>query len=145
MSGQVKFMRLHPDAKPPMYQTDCSVGADIHSIEDVDLEPGEFRLVKTGFAVELPRSTEMQIRPRSGLAFKHGVTVLNAPGTIDSDYRGEVGVLLINHGKSVFRVCKGDRIAQAVLSKAILMNYRPVKELSSTARGEGGFGSTGKD
>ena len=144
MSGQVKFTKLHPDAKPPMYQTDQSVGADLTSIEDADIEPGQFRLVKTGIAVELPRATEMQIRPRSGLAFKHGVTVLNAPGTIDSDYRGEVGVLLINHGDTTFRVNKGDRIAQAILSKAILMNYKSVKELSSTDRGEGGFGSTGR-
>jgi len=144
MSGQVKFTKLHPDAKPPMYQTDQSVGADLTSIEDADIEPGQFRLVKTGIAVELPRATEMQIRPRSGLAFKHGVTVLNAPGTIDSDYRGEVGVLLINHGDTTFRVNKGDRIAQAVLAKAILMNYKFVKELSSTERGAGGFGSTGR-
>jgi dUTP pyrophosphatase len=142
--SQVKFTKLHPDAKPPMYQTDQSVGADLTSVEDVDIEPGQFRLVKTGIAVELPRAIEMQIRPRSGLAFKHGVTVLNAPGTIDSDYRGEVGVLLINHGTDTFRVCKGDRIAQAVLAKAILMNYKYAKELSSTARGEGGFGSTGR-
>ena len=144
MSGQIKFTKLHPDAMPPMYQTDQSVGADLTSIEDVDIEPGQFRLVKTGIAVELPRATEMQIRPRSGLAFKHGVTVLNAPGTIDSDYRGEVGVLLINHGTTTFRVSKGDRIAQAVLAKAILMNYKAVKELSSTDRGAGGFGSTGR-
>jgi dUTP pyrophosphatase len=142
--SQVKFTKLHPDALPPMYQTDQSVGADLTSIEDMDIEPGQFRLVKTGIAVELPRSTEMQIRPRSGLAFKHGVTVLNAPGTIDSDYRGEVGVLLINHGTDTFRVNKGDRIAQAVLAKAILTNYKAVKELSNTDRGEGGFGSTGR-
>lgn len=145
MSGQVKFLKLHPDAKPPMYQTDQSVGADLTSIEDVELNPGEFKLVKTGISVELPRGTEMQIRPRSGLAFKHGVTVLNAPGTIDSDYRGEVGVLLINHGQSLFRVNKGDRIAQAVLAKAILMNYKLAKSLDSTDRGDGGFGSTGRN
>ncbi len=144
MSGQIKFIKLHPDAKPPMYQTDQSVGADLTSIEHVNIEPGQFRLVKTGIAVELPRGTEMQIRPRSGLAFKHGVTVLNAPGTIDADYRGEVGVLLINHGTTTFRVCKGDRIAQAILAKAILVNYRQVKELSGTDRGAGGFGSTGR-
>jgi len=144
MSGQIKFTKLHPDAMPPMYQTDQSVGADLTSIENVDIEPGQFRLVKTGIAVELPRATEMQIRPRSGLALKHGVTVLNAPGTIDSDYRGEVGVLLINHGTTTFKVSKGDRIAQAVLSKAILVNYKAVKELSSTNRGAGGFGSTGR-
>jgi dUTP pyrophosphatase len=142
--SQVKFTKLHPDAKPPMYQTDQSVGADLTSVEDVDIEPGQFRLVKTGIAVELPRAIEMQIRPRSGLAFKHGVTVLNAPGTIDSDYRGEVGVLLINHGTTTFRVSKGDRIAQAVLAKVILTNYKYVKELSSTDRGAGGFGSTGR-
>ncbi len=144
MSGQIKFIKLHPDAKPPMYQTDQSVGADLTSIEHVNIDPGQFRLVKTGIAVELPRGTEMQIRPRSGLAFKHGVTVLNAPGTIDADYRGEVGVLLINHGTTTFKVCKGDRIAQAILAKAILVNYRQVKELSNTARGAGGFGSTGR-
>lgn len=144
MSGQIKFTKLHPDALPPMYQTDQSVGADLASIENVNIEPGQFRLVKTGIAVELPRGTEMQIRPRSGLAFKHGVTVLNAPGTIDSDYRGEIGVLLINHGTTTFRVYKGDRIAQAILAKAILVNYRFVKELSSTNRGAGGFGSTGR-
>lgn len=145
MSGQVKFTKLHPDAKPPMYQTDASVGADLTSVEDVDLRRGEFKLVKTGIAVELPRGIEMQIRPRSGLAFKHGVTVLNAPGTIDSDYRGEVGVLLINHGSDIFRVGKGDRIAQAVLNKVVIQNYKLVKELSSTDRGEDGFGSTGRN
>jgi len=144
MSGQIKFTKLHPDAMPPMYQTDQSVGADLTSIENIDIEPGQFRLVKTGIAVELPRATEMQIRPRSSLALKHGVTVLNAPGTIDSDYRGEVGVLLINHGTTTFKVSKGDRIAQAVLAKAILVNYKAVKELSSTDRGAGGFGSTGR-
>lgn len=144
MSGQIKFTKLHPDAKAPMYQTDQSVGADLTSIEDVEIAPGKFCLVKTGIAVELPRATEMQIRPRSGLASKYGITVLNAPGTIDSDYRGEVGVLLINHGTDTFRVNKGDRIAQAVLAKAILTNYRAVKELSSTDRGDGGFGSTGR-
>jgi len=144
MSGQVKFTKLHPDAKPPMYQTDASVGADLTSVENVDIAPGEFKLVTPGIAVELPRGMEMQIRPRSGLALKHGVTVLNAPGTIDSDYRGPVGVILINHGKETFSVSPGDRIAQAVLSKAIIQNYKLVKELSDTDRGEGGFGSTGR-
>lgn len=145
MSSLIKFRKLHPSAKPPMYQTDLSVGADLTSVESVDLQPGEYRLVKTGIAVELPRSIEMQIRPRSGLAYKRGVTVLNAPGTIDSDYRGEVGVILINHGSEVFRVNAGDRIAQAVLSKAVLANYKQVKELSDTERGAGGFGSTGRN
>lgn len=145
MSAQVKFLRLHPDAKPPMYQTDQSVGADLTSVDDLEINPGEFKLVKTGISVELPRGIEMQIRPRSGLAFKHGVTVLNAPGTIDSDYRGEIGVLLINHGNDVFKVNKGDRVAQAVLAKAVLMNYKLAKSLESTDRGAGGFGSTGRN
>jgi dUTP pyrophosphatase len=145
MSNLIKFVKLHPDAKPPIYQTDQSVGADLTSIEDYNLLTGEFKLIKTGIAVELPRAVEMQIRPRSGLAYKHGVTVLNAPGTIDSDYRGEIGVILINHGPEDFQINKGDRIAQAVLSKAVLANYKQVKELSSTERGAGGFGSTGRN
>lgn len=145
MSNLVKFKKLHPEAKTPTYQTDLSVGADLRSVETLDLQPGEFRLVKTGIAVELPRTIEMQIRPRSGLAYKHGVTVLNAPGTIDSDYRGDIGVILINHGSQVFRINAGDRIAQAVLNKVVLANYKPVKELSDTDRGKGGFGSTGRN
>lgn len=144
MSNTVKFTKLHPQAKAPNYQTDGAAGADLTSVENVDLEPGQFRLVKTGLSVELPRGTEMQIRPRSGLAYKHGVTVLNSPGTIDSDYRGEIGVILINHGNSSFPVSVGDRIAQAVLNKVVIVNYREAKELYDTARGAGGFGSTGR-
>lgn len=144
MSTVVRFVKLHPDAKAPVFQTDGSVGADLVSVEDVDIAPGKFRLVKTGLQVALPRGVEMQIRPRSGLAFKHGVTVLNTPGTIDSDYRGEVGVLLVNHGETSFAVSKGDRIAQAVLNKVVLANYKEARELPGTDRGEGGFGSTGR-
>lgn len=144
MSTVVRFVKLHPDAKAPVFQTDGSVGADLVSVEDVDIAPGKFRLVKTGLQVALPRGVEMQIRPRSGLAFKHGVTVLNTPGTIDSDYRGEVGVLLVNHGETSFTVSKGDRIAQAVLNKVVLANYKEARELPGTDRGEGGFGSTGR-
>jgi dUTP pyrophosphatase len=142
--SQVRFKKLYPGAKPPIYQTESAVGADLSSIEHVRICPGEFKLVKTGIAVELPLGIEMQIRPRSGLAYKHGVTVLNAPGTIDSDYRGEVGVILINHGSDDFVVCIGDRIAQAVLNEVVLTNYKEVDELSDTLRGEDGFGSTGK-
>jgi dUTP pyrophosphatase len=145
MPGQVKFRKLSTFAEVPRYQTDGSVGADLTSVEEVDIPPGEFKLVKTGLAVELPRGVEMQIRPRSGLAFKHGVTVLNAPGTIDSDYRGEVGVLLINHGVQSFHVSVGDRIAQAVLNQVIIRNYQESKDLSDTERSSGGFGSTGSN
>lgn len=145
MSRVVKFKKLHPDAKPPAYQTDGAVGADLTAVEDVDILPGKFRPVKTGLSVELERGTEMQIRPRSGLAFKHGVTVLNTPGTIDSDYRGELMVILINHGEHTFRVNKGDRIAQAVLNKIVLANYQERKSLQSTERDAGGFGSTGRN
>ena len=143
MSNVVKFRKLSAEACTPVYQTDGSVGADLTSIEEVTLSPGTFCLVKTGISVELPRGIEMQIRPRSGLAFKHGVTVLNSPGTIDSDYRGEIGVLLINHGSQDFYISNGDRIAQAVLNKVVLCNYKEVQSVSDTTRDAGGFGSTG--
>lgn len=145
MTNQIKFKKLHPKACPPTYQTDGSVGADLTSVENVDLQPGEFKLVKTGISVELPKGVELQIRPRSGLAFKQGVTVLNSPGTIDSDFRGNIGVILINHGKFPFSIFIGDRIAQAVLNKVIIANYKPVKQLSGTGRDLSGFGSTGRN
>ena len=144
MTNLVKFKKLCDNAHAPMYQTDGAVGADLASVEDVEILPGEFKLVRTGIAVELPRGIEMQIRPRSGLAYKHGVTVLNTPGTIDSDYIGEIGIILINHGKDAFRISIGDRIAQAVLNKVVLANYRQTTTLRESARGSGGFGHTGR-
>lgn len=127
----------------PKYMTDGSVGADLHASESVLIEPGEFNLVKTGIAVELPVGIEAQIRPRSGLALKYGVTVLNSPGTIDSDYRGEIGVILINHGKSAFAVNEGDRIAQMVFAQTIRGRFSASSAVQETVRGSGGFGHTG--
>lgn len=142
----VKFVRRHPDAKLPAYATPGAAGFDLVSIVERSLPPGVAVLIRTGLAVEIPEGFELQVRPRSGLALKEHVTVLNSPGTIDADYRGEVGVLLINHGSETFRVYPGDRIAQGVLARVergSLIEV-PAGELTATKRGEGGFGSTGR-
>lgn len=144
MSNQVKFKRLHPEAVVPEYQTPGSAGADLHSVENVGLAPGQTRLVDLGFSVSIPQGYEIQVRARSGLAIKHGVTILNSPGTVDSDYRGPMRVILSNFGPKTFFVNKGDRIAQMVLAKVSRAVFTVVNELDSTARGEGGFGSTGR-
>jgi dUTP pyrophosphatase len=130
----------------PFYATAQSAGMDLCAAneEPITLAPGSYRLVPTGLFMQLPVGYEAQVRPRSGLAFKHGVTVLNAPGTIDADYRGEVGVLLINHGQQPFVVHKGERIAQLVVAAHATVEWQPAAELEDTARGEGGFGHTGK-
>jgi dUTP pyrophosphatase len=129
----------------PKYQTDHSAGLDLCACIDKDiiLMPGERVLVPTGISIELPDGYEAQVRPRSGLAINHGVTVLNSPGTIDPDYRGEVKVILINLGKEPFVIKNGMRIAQMVISKFERVEVEVVEELSQTRRGEGGFGSTG--
>ena len=139
----LKIKKLDNEAIIPNYQTKGASGFDLHSIEDVLLNPGERKLIKTGLAFEIEDGYEVQIRPRSGLAYKYGITVLNSPGTIDSDYRGEIKVLLINHSNEAFNIKKGDRIAQAVLAKVIEANIIEVKELNVTSRGDKGFGSTG--
>ena len=141
---KLKIKKLNPEAIIPAYQTKEAAGFDLHSIENVVLKPGERKLIGTGLAFEIEYGYEVQIRPRSGLAFKHGITVLNSPGTIDSDYRGEIKILLINHSNEKFEIKKGDRIAQAVVAPVIQAEIVEVEELSSTERGEGGFGSTGK-
>ena len=141
---KLKIKKLNPEAIIPAYQTKEAAGFDLHSIEDVVLKPGERKLIGTGLAFEIEYGYEVQIRPRSGLAFKHGITVLNSPGTIDSDYRGEIKILLINHSNEKFEIKKGDRIAQAVVAPVIQAEIVEVEELSLTERGEGGFGSTGK-
>lgn len=130
----------------PAYATHHSAGMDLRaSLEGpVVLAPGAFHLVPTGLYLELPEGTEAQVRPRSGLAFKHGITVLNAPGTIDADYRGEVGVLLINHGRLPFEVRDGDRIAQLVVARYVRVSFEENEELRASERGTGGFGHTGK-
>ncbi len=129
----------------PAYATDHSAGMDLRANLDeaVLLQPGQRALIPTGLYIELPDGTEAQIRPRSGLAFKHGITVLNSPGTIDADYRGEVGVLLINHGHEPFEVKDGERIAQMVVSRYLRIELEEVPDLRATSRGEGGFGHTG--
>ena len=129
----------------PDYATELSAGVDLlAAIEaDVVLQPGERKLIPSGIAIALPTGTEAQIRPRSGLALEHGVTVLNAPGTIDADYRGEVGVILINHGDAPFTVTRGARIAQMVIAPVTQASWCEVERLEDSARGAGGFGSTG--
>ncbi|MCB2074367.1 MAG: dUTP diphosphatase [Novosphingobium sp.] len=127
----------------PAYATDGAAGMDVLAAEDVTLAPGARHAVATGIAVAIPHGFEIQVRPRSGLALKHGITVPNTPGTIDSDYRGEVKVILINHGSDAFEIRRGDRIAQLVLAPVTRASWLPVDELDETERGEGGFGSTG--
>ena len=127
----------------PGYATGGAAGMDVLSAEDVSLAPGARHAVATGLALAIPAGFEVQVRPRSGLALKHGITVPNTPGTIDSDYRGELKVILINHGSDPFEVRRGDRIAQLVLAPVTRAVWQTVKELDETARGEGGFGSTG--
>lgn len=127
----------------PEYETPGAAGLDVRCVEDFTIDPGGRELVKTGLYVEIPQGYEIQVRPRSGLALKHGVTVLNTPGTIDADYRGEIGVILINHGPRSVVFEKGDRIAQLVLSKVERIEWHLTVGLTGTKRGEKGFGSTG--
>ena len=141
---KLKIKKLTSDAIIPAYQTELAAGFDLHSVEDYVLKKGERKLIKTGLAFEIELGFEVQIRPRSGLAFKHGITVLNTPGTIDADYRGEIMVLLINLGDEDFEIKKGERIAQAVIVPVVQAEFEEVDELSVTKRGTGGFGSTGK-
>ena len=131
----------------PSYATQHSAGMDLRANLDapIVLEPGRYALIPTGLYLELPEGTEAQVRPRSGLAFKHGVTVLNSPGTIDADYRGEVGVLLINHGQEPFTVNDGERVAQLVIARYERVTFTEVADLSVSERGAGGFGHTGRN
>ncbi|MBR3775742.1 MAG: dUTP diphosphatase [Alistipes sp.] len=130
----------------PEYQTPLSAGLDIRANldESVTLGPLERAMIPTGLYVELPEGCEMQIRPRSGLAAKHGITVLNSPGTIDADYRGEIKVILVNLSNELFTIEAGERIAQMIVARYEQIEWQAVEELSSTERGAGGFGSTGK-
>ncbi len=130
----------------PAYQTEHSAGADIYANidEEISLKPLERTLIPSGLFIELPENYEAQIRPRSGLAFKHGITVLNSPGTIDADYRGEIKVLLVNLSNEVYRLQPGERIAQMVIATCEQAEWRPETELTETARGAGGYGHTGK-
>jgi len=140
---KIKLMKLNKSAIIPKYEHNDDSGLDLFSTENVEILPGATRLIRTGIAIELPQGTEAQVRPRSGLALKYSITVLNTPGTVDAGYRGEIGVILINHGKSSFQVVKGMKIAQMVITPVIHVDIQEVEELSETTRGNGGFGSTG--
>ena len=139
----VKRLPGNDDLALPAYATAGAAGMDVVSAEDVDLAPGARHAVATGLAMAIPEGFEIQVRPRSGLALKHGVTVPNTPGTIDSDYRGELKVIMINLGAEMFSIRRGDRVAQLVLAPVTQASWLEVETLDDTARGTGGFGSTG--
>lgn len=143
---EIKLFRLpNGDGLPlPKYASEDAVGLDVSAAEELTLQPGERHAVATGFAIEIPRGFEVQVRPRSGLAIRNGITCLNTPGTIDSDYRGEVKVILINLGQEPFEIRRGERIAQLVPAPVLRADFVEVGELAQTARGSGGFGSTGR-
>ncbi len=147
VSIEIKRLENFGDLAVPHYETALAAGADLRAAipeaEPIALKSGARVLVPTGFAMALPAGYEAQIRPRSGLAYKHGVTCLNTPGTIDADYRGEVKVLLINHGEETFTINRGERIAQMVIAPITQADFNRVDTLSETKRGAGGFGSTG--
>jgi len=139
----LKVKKLTDDAILPAYAHPGDAGLDLFSCEDAEIAAGESRMIHTGISIELPENTEGQVRPRSGLAAKHQITVLNSPGTIDHGYRGEVCVILINHGRAAFKIEKGMKIAQMLVKPVITVDVQEVGELSDTRRGTGGFGSTG--
>ncbi len=143
---KIEIIRLAEDLPLPSYQTELSAGVDLMAAVEgeVSLAPGEIRLIPTGIKLAVPDGYEAQIRPRSGLALKHGISMVNCVGTIDADYRGELGVILVNHGKEAFFIKRGDRIAQMVINPIVQADFMEVRELSQTERGEGGFGHTGK-
>lgn len=140
---KLKIKKLNQDAIIPNYAHITDSGMDLYSIEDKIIRPNETALIKTGLKIELPPNTEAQIRPKSGIALKNSVTVLNTPGTIDEGYTGEIQVILINHGERLYKVNKGEKIAQLVIMPVIRVEIEQVNELIETSRGVGGFGSTG--
>jgi dUTP pyrophosphatase len=139
----LKVKRISGEAVLPAYAHPGDAGLDLYSAVSASLDPGESKLIGTGISIELPPNTEGNVRPRSGLALKHGVTVLNAPGTIDCGYRGEVGIILINHGRARFDVQPGMKIAQLVVAPCLSVDVQEISDLTASSRGEGGFGSTG--
>lgn len=147
---KIKIKRIDPelnDVPLPEYATSGSAGMDIRAVvkEEIIIQPGEIKIIPTNLSVEIPEKYEIQVRARSGLAAKHGIGILNAPGTIDSDFRGEIKIILINLGTEDFKVFKGDRIAQLVLNKVYKAKFILSDDLNLSQRGEGGFGHTGKD
>tara|TARA_Y100000741_G_scaffold339986_1_gene301218 strand:+ start:294 stop:743 length:450 start_codon:yes stop_codon:yes gene_type:complete len=147
MKNNIKIIKLDhaKDLDIPKYETLGSAGVDLYAAtkKDIIIKRNKYKLIPTGIKIALPDLFEAQIRPRSGIAFKYGVTVLNSPGTIDTDYRGEIGVILINHGNKDFRIKHGMRIAQMIISKFTQVSFKEKKDLDKTKRGSGGFGSTG--
>jgi dUTP pyrophosphatase len=146
---KIKVKRLSEnfsDVPLPFYATSGSAGMDVRAalIEDIIIEPGKVEVIPTNISFEIPLGYEIQVRPRSGLAANHSIGVLNSPGTIDSDYRGEVKIILMNFGKENFKISKGDRVAQLIVSQVFTAKVVEVKDLNSSSRGEGGFGHTGK-
>ena len=137
------IQKTSPDTTVPFYAHDNDSGLDLFSVDELIIKSGERKLVKTGIKIQLPPFTEAQIRPRSGLALKYGITVLNTPGTIDEGYRGEICVVIINHGKDDFNIEKGAKIAQMIIAPVIRPKIIVVESLEDTQRGENGFGSTG--
>ncbi|MDD4211141.1 MAG: dUTP diphosphatase [Clostridia bacterium] len=140
---KINFVKMSENAVIPKFAHASDAGMDLYATEACEIKTGEYKIVKTGLQMSMPFGYEAQIRSRSGLAAKAGVSVLNSPGTIDSDYRGEVGVILINHGQNTFKIEVGDRIAQMVINKLTKFEVKQLKFLDRTTRGEGGFGSTG--
>jgi dUTP pyrophosphatase len=139
---EIKFQKLHPDAQVPSYAHTGDAGADVYSVVEVTLQPSDRAAIPTGLAVDIPLGYEIQVRPKSGLALKHGLAVLNSPGTVDAGYRGEIQVIVINLGKEAYTFVKGQKIAQLVLKPVIQAQYIE-GELGTSDRGVGGFGSTG--
>ncbi len=146
MKPTIQIKKLHPAAQVPHYMTELAAGMDIQALpeNDILLAPGERCLVPTGLAVAIPPGYEIQVRPRSGLALRQGISLVNSPGTIDADYRGEIGIIVINHGQECFNISAGDRIAQLVVAPVCQAVMQVVEDLSETLRGGGGFGHTGK-
>jgi dUTP pyrophosphatase len=144
MTLTIHFKKLHEDAVIPKYAHEGDAGMDLHAIDSYIIPTRESMLIKTGLSLALPQGYEAQVRPRSGLALKNQITVLNSPGTIDSGYRGEVGVILVNHSRKTYEVKKGDRIAQLIIARHESPRIEEIVNLEESVRGEAGFGSTGK-
>lgn len=140
---KVRFVKEHEDAQLPTYGTAGAAGADVYSVREYKIGPGQHVLVDTGLKCDIPDGFELQVRPRSGLALKNRITVLNSPGTIDSDYTGKLGVILMNHSDEIFSVKPGDRIAQIVVAPVVQATFAWAEDTKSTERGSDGFGSTG--
>jgi dUTP pyrophosphatase len=141
---QVKIKKIKESAILPKYAHEGDAGVDLYSTKEYALKPGERTLVSTGISIAIPLGYEAQVRPKSGLALKHGISIVNTPGTIDAGYRGEIGVIIINHGQEDYTIEKGKKVAQMVFNKIEAVNFEEVEDLDDTTRGEGGFGSTGQ-